>query len=175
MSIAVPILVVVLGTFAVPGLMLAPWVPTKRKDYARIAALLELGPEDRLVEFGCGAGGLLTYLARTTEATLLGIELSPVPWLAARLRAWRVGSPKLRIRFGDAFVFSLTDSSAAYVFAVPDRMPALKEKFAELPLHARVVSYVFPIDGWVSDAEDAPPGRMPIYRYRVADQRKPRT
>lgn len=175
MSIAIPLLVVLLGTFAVPGFMLAPWVPTKRKDYGRIAALLELGPDDRLVELGCGTGGLLAHLARATPAELLGIELSPIPWAVARFRAWRAGSARLRIRLGDAFALPLADVSAVYVFGVPDRMPDLKRKFAELPDHARVVSYVFPIEGWVPDAEDAPPRRMPIHRYRMADQRKPRT
>ncbi len=175
MSIAIPLLAVLLGTFAVPAFILAPWVPTKRKDYARISALLGLRPDDRFVEFGCGTGGLLAHLAHATPADLLGVELSPIPWAVARFRAWRTGSRKLQIRLGDAFAVPLGDVSAAYVFAVPDRMEELKKKFAELPDRARVVSYVFPIEGWIRDAEDALPGRMPIHRYRLADQRKPRS
>jgi len=57
----------------------------------RMATELRLSPGDRLADLGCGLGGPAMWMARETQADLVGIDLSPVAVEEASKRAQELG------------------------------------------------------------------------------------
>jgi len=65
---------------------------------AHVAAKLRLEPGQKLLDIGCGWGGLALHLARTADVEVLGITLSESQLRHARARAATEGLDK-RVRF----------------------------------------------------------------------------
>ncbi|MGI4948454.1 MAG: SAM-dependent methyltransferase, partial [Janthinobacterium lividum] len=69
---------------------------------AHIAAKLALGPGMRVLDIGCGWGGMALYLHRTTGAEVLGVTLSQEQLKVARARAAAAGvADKVRFELID--------------------------------------------------------------------------
>jgi len=69
---------------------------------AHIAAKLALSPGQRVLDIGCGWGGMAIYLARKTGAEVLGITLSEEQLSLARQRAQAAGvADKVRFELVD--------------------------------------------------------------------------
>jgi len=133
----------------------APWVPTRPKDLEAFIKALELKPGEKFYELGAGDGRVCIAVARKfPEAEVVGVELSVVQYLAARLRVWRSGLKNVRILWRNAFKVSLKDAAVVYVFLLPETNGRLDEKFRrELRPGARVYTYAFRMDGWTPTRE----------------------
>jgi cyclopropane-fatty-acyl-phospholipid synthase len=83
------------GYFADPGFTLEEAQAAKM---AHVAAKLRLEPGQRLLDLGCGWGGLALYLARIADVEVLGITLSEEQLKAAREAAGAAGLAD-RVRF----------------------------------------------------------------------------
>src|SRR5690606_21779653 len=70
--------------FAEPGMRLAEAQAAKKR---RIAAKLALAPGQRVLDIGCGWGGLAMYLARAACVSVTGVTLSDEQIKVARTRA----------------------------------------------------------------------------------------
>jgi cyclopropane-fatty-acyl-phospholipid synthase len=67
-----------------------------------IAAKLIVGAGQRVLDIGCGFGGLALYLARVANARVTGVTLSESQFAAARRRVEEAGlSDRIEIRFQD--------------------------------------------------------------------------
>jgi cyclopropane-fatty-acyl-phospholipid synthase len=85
--------------FTTPGLTLAE---AQEAKYRRIAQLLRIGPEDRVLEIGCGWGGFAEYAAREIGCHVTGITLSREQAVYARERLRRQGlGERTEIRLED--------------------------------------------------------------------------
>jgi tRNA A58 N-methylase Trm61 len=106
-----------------------PPVPATTEEIARVIALLRtagLPPHAKIYELGCGWGSLVLGLARAfPEATIVGYELSPLPYLIAKLRAR--GRCRILIERRDYLEASLEDADAvtAYLMIKPMEKLAL--------------------------------------------------
>lgn len=116
-------------------------------------AMLDHVPADAgtIYELGCGWGTLAVPLARLRPgARVIAYELSPVPWLVARLRA--SGVRNLEVRRGDFFKATLGDADAVVCYLFPRGMERLRPKFeAELRPGAVVISNTFQVPGWTPE------------------------
>jgi len=105
-------------------------VPAGRAERADVVALMRragLAGAPRIYELGSGWGDLALSLARAfPEAQVVGVELSPLPWAVARLRAR--GQPNLEIRRGDLFALDLRDADAVTCHLMMRPMGRLAEK-----------------------------------------------
>ncbi len=119
-----------LGAFLL--LLLVYWrtdrsqVPLYLSNSATAAALARLLPEVpcRVIDLGCGHGGLLRQLARTRpDCEFLGIEHAPLPWLLGFLASRSL--PNLSIRYGDFWRQSFAPFDVVYAFLSPAPMPRL--------------------------------------------------
>jgi SAM-dependent methyltransferase len=134
-----------------------------------LAALLPAGA-CRVVDLGCGHGGLLFRLAAARpEARLVGVEHAPLPWLVARVRALR--HPGVTICYGDLWRVDLAGADVVYAFLSPAPMPRLWAKAtAELRPGALLVSNSFAVPGvaaWrLVDVGDR--RRTRLHCYRIA-------
>ena len=64
-----------------------------------IAAKLAIGPGQKILDIGCGWGGLALYLAAHCDADVFGVTLAKAQWEIAQARAARAGLES-KIRFG---------------------------------------------------------------------------
>lgn len=126
-------------------------VPLYLSNTITAEAVLKLLPAHpcRVVDLGCGTGGLLRYLARTRpDCTFLGIEHAPLPWLWARIRstAHRLPLPNLHFRYGNFWRLNLAEFDVVYAFLSPVPMTPLHLK-ARAQMHddALLISNSFAI------------------------------
>jgi len=85
--------------FRDPGMSLEA---AQEAKMAHIAAKLLLSPGQRLLDIGCGWGGLALYLARTADVDVTGITLSEEQLLHAREAAAAAGlSDRVRFELAD--------------------------------------------------------------------------
>lgn len=174
-----PLVVVVHGLALAPGwflagfvlLLLVFWrtdrsrVPLYLTNRATADALLKLLPfaPVRVLDLGCGDGGLLLRLAKARpDCSFVGIEHAPLPWLAARLRT--LGLANVEVRRGDFWSETLSGYGLVYAFLSPAPMARLWVKAcAEMAPAATLVSNCFAVP-------DAEAGRI----IAVGDRRATR-
>ncbi|MBP9712266.1 MAG: class I SAM-dependent methyltransferase [Sterolibacterium sp.] len=128
-------------------------VPLYLSNHATTEAVLQLLPPTpcRVVDLGCGSGGLLRQLARARlDCHFVGIEHAPLPWLWARLTAQRL--PNLDIRHGDFWRLNLAEFDVIYAFLSPAPMPRLHLRArAGMRPGAQLISNSFAIPGVTAD------------------------
>jgi len=74
----------------------------QREKYAALAASIDLRPEHRVLEIGCGWGGFAEYAAREIGCRVIGLTISPAQHRFAVERMERAGlSDKVDIRLTD--------------------------------------------------------------------------
>lgn len=162
-------LLLVLGTAAYAGLIAAPWVPTRRHDVDRLLQLASLQPGERVYDLGAGDGRLLTQAARRYGVHAVGIELSALLYLVAKVRSWCYRGPgSVTVRYGNFFHHQLHDADGVVLFLTPMAMKKLGPKlWRELKSGARVTSYAFQIPGGPNEMKDKPQQTAtPIWLYR---------
>ena len=140
---------------------------------ARVALLGVLPPDPggTVFELGVGWGGLAAALARHYPTwSVIGYELSPVPWLVARARCRLVGPVNLTLRRADFLRADLSPAGLVVCYLCPAGMVRLRPKLeAELRPGSVVVSNFFAVPGWNPEqpvARAADGARSPVYLYR---------
>lgn len=148
-----------------------PLYLTNRKTGEALLTLLP-GKACRVIDLGCGDGGLLRYLARARpDCTFVGIEHAPLPfawaWLFAR------GISNLSIRREDIWSHSLARYALIYAFLSPVPMGRLWTKVSEeMSPDSCLVSNSFVVPGHtpqvVIDVADRRQTRLHVYRKSFA-------
>lgn len=147
-----------------------PPVPTSRAEHDDVIALLReagLPPRPIIYELGCGWGGLALALGHAfPDATVRAIEISPLPWLVARLRARRTAN--VVVERSDYLQRPLADADAATAYLMIGPMPRLAAKLdAELRPGSPVVAIAF----WFRERTPVASRRRDVALYRwPADQ-----
>jgi SAM-dependent methyltransferase len=103
-----------------------PLYLTNRSTAATLAEQLPPTP-CRVLDLGCGDGGLLRRLAKARpDCRFVGIEHAPLTWLAARLRT--LGLANVVVRRDDFWDEPLSSYGLVYAFLSPVPMPRLWAK-----------------------------------------------
>jgi len=68
-----------------------PLGEAQRNKYASLARQIDLGPENHVLEIGCGWGGFAEFAAREVGAKVTGITISPAQYDFARKRLFDQG------------------------------------------------------------------------------------
>jgi hypothetical protein len=115
-------------------------------EIADVIALLRkagVPAQARIFELGCGWGRLAMALAREfPEATITAVELSPIPWAFARLRARR--SKNLRVVRADFLGLDLSGADAVTCYLMRRPMARLASRLdAQLRPGTPVVALTF--------------------------------
>ncbi|MEO7495532.1 MAG: class I SAM-dependent methyltransferase [Massilia sp.] len=129
-----------------------PYYPSGKRVRDAVAQLLPADRAPRAIDIGSGLGGLVLDLAaRRPDATLLGIELAPLPWLISQLRA-RCSGSRARFILGDYEQLDFADFDLVYAYLSPAAMSALWRKArAEMRPGAILLSYEFVISEQPAD------------------------
>ena len=152
------IAILILTPLALAGCSLAPWVPTRAKDFERINRHLQLKNGSVFYDLGCGDGRVCRYIAKhNPDAEVIGIEMALPMYLIAVLLQCIFPIRNLAYIYGNALKRDLSDADGIYTYALIDTINnKLKSKFLlELKAGCRIVSYHFAIRDW--------PGKQAIH------------
>lgn len=146
-----------------------PPMPTGPGTRRVMLRLLPAAIDGTIYDLGSGWGGLARALARRYPDTpVVGIELSPLPWLFAAAMLRLRPLPNLRFRRADFLSAPLADAGAVAFYLMPAPVRQLTPKLeAELRPGTPVVSNGFAVPGWAPQATvlDGDTGPSPVYRY----------
>lgn len=149
-----------------------PPMPTSPGTRAALLRLLPGRIDGPIYELGSGWGGLAYAVARRyPDNEVIGIELSPIPWLYSQLWTRIRRRSNLRFRRTDFLGEPLADAGAVICYLMPSAVRRLGRKLGtELRPGTVVLSYTFAFDDWPPDAVvvEAESGPSPIYRYVVS-------
>jgi hypothetical protein len=157
-AMALSVLIIAVGTGVPP-------YPARRREIQQVLSLLEraeLDPGTRLAELGAGWGTLALATARRFPTLrVTGYEISPVPFLCAKIRARSL--PNLTVRFGDFHKADLRSFGAVTAYLMIKPMPRVAKKLdEELPAGASVVTLGF----WFRDrTPQVKEGAAALYRW----------
>lgn len=169
--IVLAILILVLYGLSLGGLSLAPWVPTRKKDFVRVAKMAELTEGDNFVELGCGSAGLLIYLAQKhPQVSFTGIEIAWPLFLISWIKIKILGLENIRIIWGDVFKQNLSGYNVIFIFSLPGkRYSSLATKIKSQCLkNTRVLSYIFKIKEFQLVKMDKPSSQShALYLYKI--------
>ncbi len=158
---------VLLGSAAYAGLKAAPWVPTGKKSLQTCLDLCELVPGQTIFDLGSGDGRLL-LAAADRDVKAIGYEMSLGFYLLSQVRT--LFHPKralISTHWSDFWKADWCEADVIYVFLTRRIYPKLCQKLlAETKPGTKVVTYIWPIDGWTADAVGGLPGRE-LYLYTV--------
>lgn len=148
-----------------------PLYLSNRQTATALAAQLPPAP-CRVLDIGCGDGGLLRRLALARpDCAYVGIEYAPLPWLLAKLRCFRLAN--VTVRLGDFWDEPLAGYGLVYAFLSPAPMLRLWIKAgAEMAPDALLVSNSFTVPGVEADriVKVADRRATRLYLYRPACQ-----
>lgn len=125
-------------------------MPSSRKAVATFLDLIPDNTSGKIVDLGSGWGTLAYPIAkRFPDATIVGCELSPIPWLYSRAKGLFVRRPNLTLYRQSVFDINLTDVNVVVVYLHPAAMRKLGPKFErELRPGTLVLSNTFPVPTW---------------------------
>jgi len=137
----------------------APWLPTKKEDYDRIAKLANLKPNIFFYDLGSGTGDMLFYLSKKYNINCVGIEVSPLLYFYSKIRS--LFSKKVKIYYGNFFQHDLSGADVVYVFLHPKLYDRLKKRInSGLKNDSKII-----LAGW--PFEKSSPIRISKEKYRV--------
>jgi len=107
-----------------------------------------------IYELGAGWGALAFPLARRCpESKVVAYELSPVPWIFLKLRAFLLGPRNLKIARRNFLKEDMSKASLIVCYLYPGAMAKLSSKLVmELNPCAKVISNTFEIPNWTPTA-----------------------
>jgi hypothetical protein len=102
----------------------------------------------KIIDIGSGIGGLVLHLASARpDASCVGIEAAPLPWLISRMRAACRRVP-CQFLWGSYESLDLATYDVVFAYLSPAAMPALWRKAsAEMRPGTLLFSYEFPVEG----------------------------
>jgi hypothetical protein len=97
----------------------------------------------RIAELGCGWGGLVMLLGRKFQnATIIGFELSPIPYFISRIAA--IFNPRIKILNTDFFDYDWKQFNVLVCYLSPYHMEKIAEKIERDQFKGLVISCSFP-------------------------------
>ena len=157
---------IILWTAAIAGLSFAPWVPSKKRDFERIFKLANLQPGEIFYDLGCGTGKVAIYAYKKFKAKSIGLEIAIPFYLICKWR--QIFNPGTIFKYKNLYKENLGQADVIYFFGTPKTInEKLKSKLEkEVRPGARIISYVFCINGWNPVIVDKPNDKsMPIFLY----------
>lgn len=140
-------LLIILSWVWPPDSPWAPWWRTSKEKARAVCRLAKISNNDIVYELGCGEGNTLIVSALEFGAKGVGIEIDPLRYWLAKIRAKMNGvSDKILFKRKNFFNEDLSKATVIFVYLVPKALNKLLPKFKkELKKGTRIVSYRYEI------------------------------
>jgi len=160
---------IILFLFILGGFYGVIWTPTKKRDYDRIAKLIDLKPEVIFYDLGSGTGNLLFHFSKRYKIKCVGIEISPVLYLYSKFIS--IFFKNVEIKYGDFFKKNLSEANVIYAFLHPKMYEKLKEKiFREVKKDSTVIVLsTWPFENIIPSKISQEKGESTYFLYKKAD------
>lgn len=147
----------------------APWMPTGSAAYHHALALLELCPQDILLDFGAGDGRVLIAATKKYGVRGIGYEVNPILVIVGRIRSAFAGvGDRVTVRGGNIFDGNLETASAIFIFLMPETNGrVVRDIVPKLAQGTRIVTYAFPLPGMTPIKKEETHHRVPLYLYAI--------
>lgn len=126
-----------------------PLYLSNHKTLNLICGLVSKDAPVAMIDLGCGFAAVPIALARHNshpDSQFVGVENAPLPYLVARIQAWRAGDPRIQIRWQSLWAVDLGVYDLVYAFLSPHPMPRLFEKAQkEMQSGAQFISNSFSV------------------------------
>ena len=156
----------ILITFIYAAKSAIGWVPIWSKDVASVIELAEIKQGEKFYDLGCGEGRVVVAAGRA-GANAVGYEISVLFYAIAKIRAW-LEKGQIEIRWGDFWRADLSKADIIFFFLIPKIFPRMIAKLEkELKPGARVISYVWPLEGWEAKKIAKRDTGPAIYLYKI--------
>ncbi len=132
-----------------------PFVPTPMKVVERMLDMAQVGPNDRLIDLGCGDGRIVTEAAKR-GARALGIDLDGYLIELCRRRARDNGLEQLAsFEQKDIYEVDLSPATVVTMYLLPEHNLKLRDKLKrEVKNGTRVLSHDWDMGDWIPVREE---------------------
>lgn len=137
---------------------LGPFLSTPRSLIEPLLELADVGPDDGVLDVGCGDGRLVIAAARSSGCRSVGVELDPELADRARRHAREAGvADRVEIVCGDARDVDTTGITATFMFLPMDAVTdQIGSSLGRLPIGGRLVIHEqTPLSGSVTPRPDS--------------------
>jgi hypothetical protein len=146
-----------------------PFYPTSSAMYNIVADQLPDDQPFHFIDLGCGFGSLLIFLAgRKPLGVFEGVEISPLPYLASKIRFCMKNRARLSVKLRSFWGISLDRFDFVYAFLAPPPMETLWEKVqAEVKPGSLFLVNSFPVNAKaerILEVEDRRKSRLYVYK-----------
>lgn len=124
-----------------------------------------------MYDLGCGDGRLVIEANKRCKASAVGIEVSPMAYLLARLRTLASGADVTLI-LGNFMDCDISDADVVFCYLLEGQMTKLQGKSKTLKKDCRVVCRQFEIPGWEPRARRIVEGKSyvaNVFKYELSD------
>jgi 16S rRNA A1518/A1519 N6-dimethyltransferase RsmA/KsgA/DIM1 with predicted DNA glycosylase/AP lyase activity len=154
-----------------PFMSLAPWYPTRDRDFWRIKKAISLQPTDNFLEVWCGTAKVSLFLGKEYPSNqITWIEFSLIMYIISRIKVHISGLKNVTILYWNALKVDFSKYDVVYVFGMPETLrkklfPKLKQKVNN---NFRLISYCFPMkNDFFEEKIYSIENRNSIYEYRL--------
>jgi hypothetical protein len=128
------------------------WEPTAESMVARLLAMANVTPADKLYDLGSGDGKIPIAASKLFGATAVGIEYDADLVKHSRCLAEAEGV-QARVTFieGDIFAADFSDATVVTVYLLPELNLRLRPTLLAMKPGTRIVSYSFTMGDWQPD------------------------
>lgn len=140
-------LLIILSWVWPPDSPWAPWWRTNKEVARAVCRLAKITSKDIVYDLGCGDGTALLVAAKECGAKGVGIEIDPLRYWIAKIRAKINGiSDKVKLKRKNFFKEDLSSATVIFVYLVPKALQRLLPKFKkELKKGTRIVSFRYEV------------------------------
>lgn len=127
-----------------------PYVPTNYKIIRNLLQQYKFESTPKVIyDLGTGDGRFLIKIGKIfPQAKLVGYELSPWPYLLAKIKIFFLNN-KAKIIFKDLFKQNLSDADIIFCYLGHQQMMKLEKKFSsELKKKTVIICNTFPLPNW---------------------------
>jgi len=162
------ILFVILATFAIGGILAAPYLPTLPKQRKHIISLIDLKKGNIVYDLGCGDGSLLfACVKKNPGIKTIGFEIALLPYLIGVFRKFLGRHKNVNIKYRNLFSQKIEDADIIFVFLQEKCYPRLINKFKkELKDNCLVVVEAWPLKNTQPYKTIQKEGFVPVYFYK---------
>jgi len=144
------LLLIFIELFSDFALNKVPYVPTNYKIINNLLRQFKFKTTPKVIyDLGAGDGRFLIKIGKIfPQAKLIGYELSPWPYLLAKIKLLFLNN-RAKIIFKDFFTINLSDADIIFCYLGHEQMIKLEKKFDnELKTKTVIVCNTFPLPNW---------------------------
>ena len=171
-AVAAAMFLLIVLSFVLGG---APLVPTPSRVLHRMMELADIKPGEKVYDLGCGDGRLVTEANKKHHARAVGIEIYPLAYILAGLRAFATGA-KVTFVLGNFLDYDISDADVVFCCLLEGHMKRLQDKFKTLKRDCRIVCHQFEIPGWEPQSKLIVEGKdyvAAVFKHEVSEFQGP--